>query len=138
LDTSALVTLYVEEAGSQAVRSWLDDADVVATSILAYVEACAAFARRRRERKIQPYAMARIFRDLEADWTRYVILEVNDPLIHRAARLVETHALRASDSIHLASALLFAEKLADQTSFATWDERLALAAKKERFSVLPL
>ena len=42
--TSALVKLYVEEDGSSMVRQWVDDADTVATSIIAFVETRAAFA----------------------------------------------------------------------------------------------
>ena len=45
LDTSALVKLYVREHGSAAVRALVERADVVATSVVAYAEARAAFAR---------------------------------------------------------------------------------------------
>jgi len=52
LDTSALVKLYIAEEGSLLVRTALADARFVATSVVAYVEARAAFARRRRERAL--------------------------------------------------------------------------------------
>ena len=39
LDTSSLVKLYLEEDGRQAVRSLVDLATVVATSVIAYPEA---------------------------------------------------------------------------------------------------
>ena len=45
LDTSALVKLYVEEVDSEKVTTWVGDAYAVATSLIAYVEARAAFAR---------------------------------------------------------------------------------------------
>ena len=50
LDTSSLVKLYVEEPGSPGVRAIVDEAEVVATSVVACAEAAAAFARRKRER----------------------------------------------------------------------------------------
>ena len=50
LDTSALVKLYVRERGSAQVRAHVNNADVIATSVVAYAEARAAFARLRRER----------------------------------------------------------------------------------------
>ncbi|MGH8694308.1 MAG: PIN domain-containing protein [Burkholderiales bacterium] len=50
LDTSALVKLYVREQGSAQVRAHVNKADVIATSVVAYAEARAAFARLRRER----------------------------------------------------------------------------------------
>ena len=49
LDTSALVQLYVDEKKSKTVKQAVHQADAVATSLLAYTEARAAFARSRRE-----------------------------------------------------------------------------------------
>ena len=45
LDTSALVKLYVRERGSARVRAQVGKADAIATSVVAYAEARAAFAR---------------------------------------------------------------------------------------------
>jgi uncharacterized protein with PIN domain len=50
LDTSALVKLYVDEPLSQELSAALDEAEAVATSLLAYAEARAAFARARAEK----------------------------------------------------------------------------------------
>jgi uncharacterized protein len=44
LDTSVLVKIYVEEDGSIAIREQVNKARFVATSMIAYVEARAAFA----------------------------------------------------------------------------------------------
>jgi len=49
LDTSSLVKLYVTEADSEVVRRLVGDANVVATSVVAYPETRAALARLRRE-----------------------------------------------------------------------------------------
>ena len=49
LDTSSLVKLYVTESGSKVVRQLVGDANVVATSVVAYAETRAALARLRRE-----------------------------------------------------------------------------------------
>ena len=49
LDTSSLVKLYVEEPGSPAVHADVEGSELVTTSIVAYTEARAALARRRRE-----------------------------------------------------------------------------------------
>ena len=137
LDTSALVKLYVEENGSALVRRWVNDAHTVATSILAYAEARAAFARRRRERKISPAAYGVILRDFEPDWGHYVVLEATEPLIRSAGKLAEIHALRAYDAIHLASARILKDKVAEPVSFASWDARLTVAALKEGLEVAP-
>ncbi len=131
LDTSALVKLYVEEEGSSLVRKAVEEAETVATSIIAYVEARAALARRRRERNIAATDHSRIIRDFEADWGRYLVLEVTDPLVRRAEKLCDSHALRACDTIHLASAGTLREKIAEPVSFASWNSKLEIAARRE-------
>ena len=87
LDTSALVKLYVEEEGSATVREAMARADTVATTVIAYVEACAAFARRRREGRLSRGDYRRTIQDLESDWDHYLLLEVTSELIRRAADL---------------------------------------------------
>jgi predicted nucleic acid-binding protein len=131
LDTSALVKLYVEEEGSPLVRKAVDEAETVATSILAYVEARAAFARRQREKTISLLNYRRVIRNLESDWGRYLILQATDVLIRRAGKLAEAHNLRAYDAIHLASAIILRQRLADTLSFASWDSQLQTAARRE-------
>jgi len=131
LDTSALVKLYVEEEGSPLVRKAVEEAETVATSIVGYVEARAAFARRHREKTISLLDYRRVIRDFESDWGRYLILQVTDVLIRQAGRLTEAHKLRAHDAIHLASATILRQRLADAVSFASWDSQLQTAARRE-------
>ena len=120
------------------VRQWVDDADAVATSIIAFVEARAAFARRHREKRISSGAHARLVSVFAADWDRYLVLEATQPLMRLAGRLAATHALRAYDAIHLASAKILREKLAEPVSFVSSDARLVFAARKETLQVIPL
>jgi predicted nucleic acid-binding protein len=131
LDTSALVKLYVEEEGSALVREAVEQAGTVATSAVAYAEARAAFARIRRERRLSLSDHRRVVRDFDADWQRYVSLEVTESLIRRAAELAESHALRAYDAIHLASARLLRERLKEPVVFSAWDSGLVEAAWRE-------
>lgn len=136
LDTSALVKLYVEEEGSVAVREAVVEAETVATSMIAYVEARAAFARRRRERRLSRSGHDRTIRELEADWEHYVALEVTSGLIRKAAELAEAHALRAYDAVHLASAKLLRERVREPILFAAWDSNLLTAARREGLNLV--
>jgi uncharacterized protein len=138
LDTSALVKLYVDEDGSSIVREWVENAEIVATSIVAIAEARAAFARRRREKRILPAEHTRLIREFESDWDRYLVLEATNTLIRRAGELTESHGLRAYDAIHLASAQVLREKVSQSVCFASWDARLMAAARKEGLEVIPL
>jgi predicted nucleic acid-binding protein len=55
----------------------------------------------------------------------------------RARRLLETHPLSAADALQLAAALVMTEERPTGTEFVTFDIRLAEAANKEGFPVLP-
>ena len=136
LDTSALVKLYVDEEGSSIVRSVVDQAELIATSAIAYVEARAAFVRRRHEGGLSAGEYRRIIRDLDADWVRYLVVGVTDSLIRESARLAEAHRLRAYDAVHLASAAAVHGRLAEPVVFASWDLNLEKVAKGEGFEPL--
>lgn len=131
LDTSALVKLYVQETGSFQVREAVGQADLVATCRVAYVEACAAAARKRRLGELTGTEHRRFLRHLEADWERLFLMEVSDTLTRRAARLVERHPLRGYDALHLASALLLKDRVRVPVRFLCFDARLHEAAVAE-------
>ncbi|MEW6365421.1 MAG: type II toxin-antitoxin system VapC family toxin [Acidobacteriota bacterium] len=143
-DTSALVKLYVEEDGSDAVHDAVAAADYVATASIAYVEARCAFARKRNEGAIKAPDYRRIVHDLDADWPRYLVLVVRDPLLREAAALADRMSarkggivLRAYDSIHLAAALRLRASEKRMLKFAAWDVRLREAARRRKFTLLP-
>jgi uncharacterized protein len=52
LDTSSLVKLYVNESGSERVAEAVTAADSLTSSMLAYAEALATFARAGREARL--------------------------------------------------------------------------------------
>jgi predicted nucleic acid-binding protein len=138
LDTSALVKIYVDENGSADCRRAVAEADLIATSALAYVEARAAFTRRRHEGGLAPRSYRRVIGDLDEDWSTYAVVDVTESVIRDGARLVERHRLRAFDAVHLASAAVFREaERAEPLVFASWDTVLGRAARREGFSLLP-
>ena len=136
LDTSALLKLYVAEEGTEVVRGALAEATVVGTSELAYLEARAALARRRRERDLTVSAQRHAVRDLDAEWNRYVVLAVHATLIRDAVRLAEVRRLRAYDALHLASARLLRDQVGSPVVFGCWDRQLERAARAEGFTPL--
>ncbi len=130
LDTSSLVKLYLNEPDSEAVTKLVNDASVVVTSVLAYAEARATFARRRRERLLTAAQSTAVIRQFDADWQHLVVIGCGDGLARSAGQLADRHGVRGGDAVHLAS---FAELLArcDDTDirFSGADERLVKAAK---------
>ena len=134
LDTSALVKLYVDEPKSEAVKKSVGQADAVATSLLAYAEARAAFARASREGKFAPQVYRRIIGAFEEDWNRYVAVEVTDILVKAAGRLAESRELRGYDALHLASAVSLQNQASVPVTFMAFDRQLMTAAKLEGLS----
>ncbi|MCL6569370.1 MAG: type II toxin-antitoxin system VapC family toxin [Meiothermus silvanus] len=130
LDTSALVKLYVSEEASDAVRAEVSQAAAVSTSRVAYAEARAAFARRTREGALSGGDLRRIVAALDADWESYLSVEVTDGIARQAGELAERYALRALDSLHLASALALQRRVSLPLRFLCFDQRLARAAQE--------
>jgi hypothetical protein len=100
------------------------------------VESWSAVCRLRRDRFLDSPAMRvarRRLRSLVESW-----IEIDD--VHavrsRAERLLETHPLRAADSLQLAAALVLVAEKPERVGFVTLDQRLARAAESEGFEVV--
>ncbi len=131
LDTSSLVKLYVEEDESSKVDALVRSSEFTATSLVAYAEARAAFARRFREKAFTPDEHDRIKEFFDKDWSNYLILSVTLNMIRLAGDLAEKHVLRGFDSIHLASALTLRQELSLPIAFSCFDDKLQKASKRE-------
>jgi uncharacterized protein len=132
LDTSSLIKLYVEETGSREVESLVNGASLVCTSVVAYPEARSALARLCREGALthEEHSLAKA--DLDEDWPHYLAVEVTPTVWRAAGDLVEKHALRGFDGLHLASFLYLAGVgLGEPVRFSSFDDRLNDAARAE-------
>jgi uncharacterized protein len=139
LDTSALVKRYVAESGS----SWLHSIVVPTTGNTLFIaqitraEITSTAARRKREGQISVRTAHAIRLIIDRHASReYRVVRLSEPVINRAQDLLETHSLRAYDSIQLASALeiqthFSAAGLAPVT-FVSADKQLLNAASAER------
>lgn len=128
LDTSALVKLYVREAGSVAVRRETNAAEAVATSAVAFAEARAAFARLARERPASRKLHRQRVSQFDRDWGHYLIVELTPAVTRSSGEIAELHALRGFDAIHLASALWLQSAYSGDLAFMAYDGRLTAAA----------
>ncbi len=75
---------------------------LITTHAVAYVEACAAFARVAHERKDETLFPG-LRRHLDSQWAAWEISAVTEPLLHRAPDLAGRYRLRGYDSVHLAA-----------------------------------
>jgi len=135
LDTSGLVKLFVEEAGSTDTRALLSDAVMIAASRIAFTEAMAAFGRRHREGSIDDAALETAIARLDAYWTSVGVIDLDE---RAAGRLAIAHGLRGLDAIHLAAAVAMRDAMSEgSVRFVTFDHRQAQAAAAERLDVAP-
>jgi predicted nucleic acid-binding protein len=131
LDTSSLVKLYIEEDSSLQIETLVRSSEVSATSIVAYAEARAAFARRFREQCFTSAEFTRIKTFFTKDWQNYFVLNITENIIKLAGNLAEKHSLRGFDSIHLASASILHQEVSSPVTFSCFDDTLEKAAVKE-------
>ena len=134
-DTSALVKFFIIEDGSELVEDLRMQADALATSRIAYVEACAAFKRLRREERLTQRDYLEARRSLEERWPDLAVADINEL---KAGELAAKHNLRGFDAIHLQAALdVWASARHPLLTFCTFDERQAQAARAEQLTVVP-
>jgi predicted nucleic acid-binding protein len=136
-DSSALVKLYADEAGSADVRGL----PVMVVSALARVEVPAALWRKSRTGELSARDAGILCAAFEADWFdergAFVAVAVRAAVLEQTARLVATHRLRAYDAVQLGTAVVAREADPDIASFACYDEDLTVAAVREGFAPLP-
>jgi predicted nucleic acid-binding protein len=105
VDTSTLLKLAVDEAGSDRAELIWKAADTLASVGLVVVEARAALAAAARVGRLT----AAQHRDAKAGVASLLgdlnLVEATAELIDRAAHLAESEALRGYDAVHLATAL---------------------------------
>jgi predicted nucleic acid-binding protein len=134
LDTSSLVKLYVDEDCSDIVRDWVEEAEAVATSRVAYPEALSAFTRRWNRGDLTDEEMSLARESFAGDWPIFVLLPVNE---RRAGGLVLEHLLRGFDAVHLAAAQDLLERFpAEEVVFSSFDGALLRAARSVGLSIL--
>ncbi len=137
IDTSALVKRYVSESGSLEVGVLIDQAEVVGTTLLTQVEMASAFARAARMKWIGNAEADHAWRMFLTDWKYLVRMPLSSTVMDRAAVMVQDHALRAYDAVHLAAAVMWQEMLQEQVTLLTYDRELWAAARNLGLLVAP-
>ncbi|MGH8860017.1 MAG: type II toxin-antitoxin system VapC family toxin [Jatrophihabitantaceae bacterium] len=104
LDTSALVPILIEESSSRACQRLWNDADDIVAARIGYVETAAALAAARRLRRLTTRHQRSALRTLDDLWSQMHIIEIDQPLVTRAAQLADALSLRGYDAVHAAAA----------------------------------
>jgi predicted nucleic acid-binding protein len=133
-DASALTKRYVREKGSIKVRRLLSS-DTAATSRLSHVEIASALIRRSREGLLSEAKRESALVTLNEDLTAMLVVELTPEIVARSQALLQRHSLRAGDAVQLASCLQLRDELEEPIRFVAFDDRLAVAARKERIEL---
>jgi predicted nucleic acid-binding protein len=127
-DTSALVKRYVDEPGRREVLKLLRRHNCV-TSVVLPVEFRSALRRRVLDDSLDASHVSKILERFAVDRAFWTLVEATSEVLTAAEALVAAHPLRTLDAIHVASAQVFATRLAAiEWIFVSADKRQAAAA----------
>jgi predicted nucleic acid-binding protein len=141
VDTSALIKRYVDEVGSDWLRTEFNAPPPSIIIVhLTLVEVTSVLTRRMREGTLTPAEYGQAQNAFRADClNEYELITAVDNVIDQANHLLERHPLRAYDAIHLAAAVTINQQLlANHLSpliFLAADDRLNRAASAEGLAI---
>jgi predicted nucleic acid-binding protein len=134
-DSSALISLLVDEADSKARVLLLREDEQLVTWWTSRVECASALNRLCRDQSLDERGLAQALANLERLCETCVEILPSEEVRKRAMRLLRIHPLRAADSLQLAAALVAAREDPSSLAIVTGDEKLKNAAQKEGFVV---
>ena len=132
-DSSAFVKRYVNEAGTDAVLHWCDQATEIILSGIALPELISSFCRLQREGRITETQYRQLKSLLLADIEDAAIGDLTPGVIAHAIASLEGNVLRGMDAIHIGSALALKADL-----FVSSDRRQLDAAARSGLRTAPV
>jgi len=130
-DTSAIVPLLIQEAGTDRAQAQWVAADRVVTVRLAEVEARAALAQAQRTARLTAAQCEASASALLQLLEQAAFVDIDEELVSHAGQLAQTRALRAYDAVHLAAAISVQD---DDLVVVAGDTALLAAAAGEGLS----
>jgi hypothetical protein len=133
-DSSALVKLVLDEAGSDIAAALWNACDAALSSRLAHPEVCAALAAAGRNHDVTESEATAAAAEWEAFWAAMRPVGLTADVERAAGALAAQHQLRGADAVHLASALALGST---GLTVAVWDKRLHAGAAAVGLAVAP-
>ncbi len=131
VDTSIVMKLLIHDEAftAESERLWVDSTFALCAEI-GFVEARAALAAVRRDRRLTAAALRTANEELELLWEQMTVVVVDTELVRAAADIAEHEGLRGYDAVHLAAAIA-----GQVTVVASADRHLVEAARRRGFAV---
>jgi hypothetical protein len=136
-DASAIVPLAVAEPASARLRGLVGEEPDITVWWATGVECMSAISRRERTGALPTDEAVLALGTLDQLATRWIEILPTEALRLDARRMVRVHDLRAADAFQLAAARSASEQRPEHVPIVTLDDRLALAARREGFRLLP-
>lgn len=113
LETSAVLSWLLGQAHAGEVRTTVDAAEVVVTSVLTFAETERALVRAESEELVRAADGQRLRGLLQRASTGWMRMTISEEILARAGRPFPLEPVRTLDAIHLATALAFTRAFAD-------------------------
>ena len=123
-DTSAYAKRFIFEAGSEEVEKICMNSDELGLSLIYFPEIISALNRRKREKNITEREYHGIKFRIDAESQDISLVDLNYDVLQETMYLLENFSLRALDSIHIASAVIWKADI-----FVSADKRQLDAAR---------
>lgn len=136
-DSSAVVPTLVSEPLSGQMRSLAAEDPTTSVWWSTIVECVSAIARRERSSPSEADSAADALSALSRVSRSWIEVPPTERLRDTARRLVRVHDLSAADAFQLAAAHEASDGRPETMPLVTLDDRLALAARREGFPLLP-
>lgn len=136
-DTSALVKLFIAEKHSAITRNTFQNAQALGTGLLTRAELGSALARGTKRGLLSETEAQEARRWLQLVWPTWIRIAMTENLVLHAEFLAWEYALRGYDSVHLAAAQIWQEKIEQDVTLATFDQELWEAAPMAGLQVWP-
>lgn len=135
-DASAVAKRYFLEIGSERVNELWSGAEFSSSLAILHCELRSVLNRKRRERALPRGAYSTLKEQIQEDLKKIHVVPVYPELIQLSLRLLDSHPLKALDSLYLAGALGLQQALKEQVLFVSADRQLLEAAQAERLRTL--
>jgi predicted nucleic acid-binding protein len=136
-DSSALLGLVIQEKESHILDLLSESDPDISVWWGTRVEGASAVSRLEREGKLEAKEVEQSLQDLIDTIQAGSEIQPSEAIRTSAIRILRMHPLRAADALQLAAAFHASEGHPPSLEFVCLDARLALAAAKEGFRVLP-
>ena len=136
-DTSAFLKLFIKEAGTERMRRLAREHRLLSSTVIR-VESRSALARRQRDGELDEREFERVLLHLADGLLAIELVRITDDILNLSSVIVLRLPVRTMDALHIASAIVFQERVDIALTFVTADKKQHEAAQREGLATVLL